>query len=159
MPSRAIIANPSKLRRISAGCVETKMRTVGGQVSTRLPPSRSTASRHPDRSRDQCEWPARETAALHKPLDRRSCLHGGQVAPRQIAQPFGDHAEVAFCQRTSFEPSVSPAVSVSTSRRPLQRAGAGDNSQPVSDRSGTTPADASARTAVYSSCSLSCHQY
>lgn len=42
-----------KLRRISAGWVETKIRTVGGQVSTRLPPSRLDASGPPDRTRDQ----------------------------------------------------------------------------------------------------------
>jgi len=40
MPSLAIIANPSKLRRMSAGWVETKIRTVGGQVNTRIPQSR-----------------------------------------------------------------------------------------------------------------------
>ena len=159
MPSRAIIANPSKLRRISAGWVETKIRTVGGHVSTRLPPSRSTASRHPDRSRDQCEWHARETAALHRRLDCRPCSHWARVVLPRTVQPLGSDAEVAYCQATSFEPSVSRAVAVSTSRRPLQRAGAGDNSQPGSGHSQTMPADASAKTAFCSSSSLSCRQY
>ena len=40
MFSLVIIANPSKLRRMSVGWVETNIRTVGGQVSMMIPPLR-----------------------------------------------------------------------------------------------------------------------
>ncbi len=72
MFSLVIIANPSKLRRMSVGCVETNIRTVGGQVNMMIPPLQSDASGRLNRNYDQLgllgfgiERPRRFRRGLH----------------------------------------------------------------------------------------------
>jgi len=138
---------------------ETKIRMVGGQVSTGLAASRSDASARPDRTSDRHTWPGRETGEPPIRLDCRQGLRHCRVALQRIARPSDCLALIASRPVISFEASVCLPVVASTSRRPVRRAGAADHSRPGSDRSGTTPADAFARTAFCSSPFSSCHRY
>ena len=134
MFSLVIIANPSKLRRISVGCVETNIRTVEGQVSMMIPPLQSDASGHLNRNRSQLGLP---DLGIARPRRSRHGLHVREehrVLP-QIASYWKGRSVAVCWQKVYLEPSPSPEDASSTSGKPQPRVCSGGNIPPGSSHS------------------------
>ena len=95
MFSLVIIANPSKLRRISVGWVETNIRTVGGQVSIRSPLLQSDASVHLNRNCGQLGLLGLGIVRPHRTRCRPPVQEKRRVLPRIALNWLGHSVAVS----------------------------------------------------------------